>query len=205
MQRQTEIGKIAMNRLTIILSPLFLLGLFKMAFGWLLPPGLLDAAPRLGYSVAMPQEPASLRSKLIRWVLDNYGIDRVTDDEMLHITIAVLVYSAVYGLGSNAVLRERGFGPPLNGIVCFVGACCGLVGCARSGMAFTPDRFALVVVVVVLASTALLLALALGKTWVLALWDRFMSGGAVLRPARDRDGDSIAARRLAAIGGKDRR
>ena len=175
-----------MTRISTLLSPLLLIGIFKMTFGTLLPPGLLDAAPLPGYQPSSHTEAPSLRSALIKWVLDSYGVGYVSDVQMAFITVAVLVYSAIFGYLSDTGIKERGFGPSLNGIVCFVGACLGLVGCMRLHLAFSTEQFAFIVVVVVLTSTALLLAMAIAKTGIMLFVDRFLAGGEAVSSRKPR-------------------
>ena len=194
-----------MTRISTLLSPLLLIGIFRLTFGTLLPPDLFNAAPQPGYQLNSHPEAPSLRSSLIKWVLDSYGVGYVSDAQMAYITVAVLVYSAIFGYLSDTGIRERGFGPSLNGIICFVGACLGLVGCVRLHLTFPAGQFALIVVVVVLTSTALLLAMAIAKTWIMLSVDRFLAGGQAVSSRKLAAGKSLAAERLAAIGGKGRR
>lgn len=182
-----------MNRIMTILSPMFIIGLMKMVFGRVLPPGWLDPAAPQHYPDITSPENLTLRGKLISWVLGKYHLQRISDSDMAMLTLIVVIYSVGYGYVANKVIRERGFGASLNGSIGFVGACVGLVGFARLEHPFNADYLGLAALIVVMSSTLLLVALILLKSWASHEANLFLTG--VTR--------SSLAQKSAAAGGVD--
>ena len=190
-----------MTRISTLLSPLLFIGVFRLAFGSIIPAGFFDAARQPGYADPVNVEVFSLRGKLVSWVLGAYGVGDLTEVQMASLTVCVVLYCAAFGYLAHSLLKHRGFGPSLNGIVGFAGACCGLVALARAGMRYNPDQLAPVVLAVVMSSFGLLALGALCKRLVVDRADSFLSGARAARaPAGKERGaaadrfDAIAAR-----------
>ena len=54
-----------MNRISTLLSPLLFIGVFRLAFGSIIPAGFFDAARQPGYADPVNVEVFSLRGKLV--------------------------------------------------------------------------------------------------------------------------------------------
>lgn len=190
--------EIEMNKIALLLSPMFIIGWFRITFGSIIPSSWFGPSERLGYAdAATPDEP-SLRIKLVQWVLGSYHISTVTETDMAIITVLVLLYSALFGYLSDLAIRERAFGVSLNGTVGFVGACVGLVGYARLNLAYDSSRFGLVLVLMILSSTSLLCALSMVKTRLVDEADSFLAGakGRAAKAPAGKAG-AVSAERLA--------
>ncbi len=153
--------------------------------GWSSPKGPAD------FAGADPSV-VTYRQTMIIYMANWLGLEQLTSQDLSLLTLISVVYCLVIGWTAQFVLKDRGFGTGIDGLLAFLGCFIGVFFYGRIVGHFDKSKITALVLIAVATSISTLLVAALAKAWVLNEVDDHLSGA---RPAksRDRNGNAVAA------------
>ena len=133
--------------------------LYRLALPLLMFLYYMGSRPQIGPDgVAVPEQAGGLRWQLLQWVLEAFGIGKLAPQDVSVLTLAMLAYSFVLGQIAHMALKDKAFGPGLNGLIGLAGACGGLVLFGRFSGAVAVKAHPELVAATVVGVSMLLLA-----------------------------------------------
>lgn len=152
------------------------------------------------------------KNQFIEWIItklsDAFGTGALPHHHVTVIALGLMIYSAVMGHMSSAVLGRLGFGRTLNGLLCLTGTFVTLLAYAKIFGEIKPEQLALIVILMMAGSILTLLTACAIKAWVSHQTEAVMIGnysGAKPASASALKPKSSANARLDAIANRSRK
>lgn len=168
--------------------------------------GLLTVLPVIFWRkllglVFAPEETGEpgVRAATIRGLAKMAGANGLDERGFAVLSLLAVAYSAVFGLATDLMLRDKGFGSNLNGFLGFVGG-----GAVVAAWLAVSPRAALaslsgVLITTMAGSTLLLVAFCVVKAIVLSRVDDVLCGATAPARGKSTPADRLAAARIAAV------
>ena len=152
------------------------------------------------------------KNQFIEWIItklsDAFGTGALPHHHVTVIALGLMIYSAVMGHMSSAVLGRLGFGRTLNGLLCLSGTFLTLLAYAKIFGQIAPERLALIVILMMAGSIITLLAACAIKAWISHQTEAVMIGnysGAKSVSVSSQKPKNSSSARLDAIANRNRK